>query len=248
MTERCADLDEFFDGELVADHADAFRHHLPTCERCQRVLHGRMQESVVARAPSGHREQAVPGAPARVEASACVGSDTSAPAMGRTAAPGQPARRWRLHRAVAYAAPLLAAAAAIPIWLAHRSESGFQMALAIERAPVTERGAGTAVPRRGMSAHTGDVLRPEVRGERHQAIWVYLDEHELILRCPEEDRCHGADGELAVELPLTARGTYAVVAAGSSAAIPAPEATLDRTLAAARIAGVHTQVQYVDVD
>lgn len=42
----CADLDYYFDDELPAEQADAFRDHLATCERCQRLLHGRMQEQV----------------------------------------------------------------------------------------------------------------------------------------------------------------------------------------------------------
>jgi len=44
----CAELDSFFDGELGEAEAAAFRDHLATCERCQRVLSGRMQESVAA--------------------------------------------------------------------------------------------------------------------------------------------------------------------------------------------------------
>ena len=44
----CTNLDAFFDAELYPDEADAFRVHLATCERCQRVLHGRMQEQVAA--------------------------------------------------------------------------------------------------------------------------------------------------------------------------------------------------------
>jgi hypothetical protein len=51
-----------------------------------------------------------------------------------------------------------------------------------------------------------------------------------------------------MELALTARGTYAVVAVGSHEALPAPGATLDRTLAAARTSGLQTQIEYVDVD
>jgi hypothetical protein len=241
MTKRCADLDEFFDGELAADQADAFREHLATCERCQRVLHGRMQESVAARVAVAR--------PARTAgaAAAAPGGAVSA-STARAGAPGKPARTWSLRRAVAYAAPPLAAAAAVALYLGHGTESGFELSIAVERAPVTERGGDAAVPRHGLSAHAGDVLRPRVRGERHQAIWVYLDERELILRCPDDARCCSADGGLALELPLTARGRYAVVAVGSSGTLPGPEATLDRTLAAARTAGLHTQVQYVDVD
>ncbi|HZJ63221.1 MAG TPA: zf-HC2 domain-containing protein, partial [Kofleriaceae bacterium] len=43
----CDDLDIFVDGELPADDAQAFRHHLASCAHCQRALHGRMLEAVV---------------------------------------------------------------------------------------------------------------------------------------------------------------------------------------------------------
>ena len=42
MTERCEDLDLFFDRELGAEAAQVFRDHLAACARCQDVLLGRM--------------------------------------------------------------------------------------------------------------------------------------------------------------------------------------------------------------
>ncbi len=39
----CTDLTEFFDGELPADRADAFRGHLAGCADCERRLEGKMQ-------------------------------------------------------------------------------------------------------------------------------------------------------------------------------------------------------------
>jgi hypothetical protein len=47
VTARCGDLDPFFDQELDREAARAFREHLATCERCQRVLRGRMLEAVM---------------------------------------------------------------------------------------------------------------------------------------------------------------------------------------------------------
>lgn len=55
MTERCDDLDLFFDRELETEAAQAFRDHLASCGRCQRVLQGRMLEAAVVT-----REQAGP--------------------------------------------------------------------------------------------------------------------------------------------------------------------------------------------
>jgi len=250
MTERCADLDEFFDGELAADRAGAFRIHLPSCERCQAVLLGRMQETMAVRGPV-RRPGLVPvpvpvatGSVKRVAPPAVAASGSEAVAPRRSAPAGR-LRRWR--RTIAYAAaPVLAAAAAIPLFCG--TEPGFQLAIALDRAPAPQRGAAPPANRRGLAAHTGDVLRPTVQGERHLALWVYLDEHELIARCPEGEQCRSANGELALKLPLTTRGQYTIVAVGSSEAIPAPGATLDTALAAARTAGVRTQVQSVSVD
>lgn len=43
----CSVLDASFDGEADVAQVDAFRSHLADCTRCQRVLHGRMQERMV---------------------------------------------------------------------------------------------------------------------------------------------------------------------------------------------------------
>jgi hypothetical protein len=251
MTECCTVLDEFFDGELPADQASAFREHLPTCERCQDVLHGRMQENVAARAHAARAEPAR-AVPARVAMEPAV---TTRPVATRPAVtppavtppavtppavtPIEMARRRGCGRTLAYLAPVLAAAAAVPLWLHHRDDSGFKLSLDIDRAEVAKR---------GKAAHVGDVLRPAVHGERYQAIWVYLDDRELVVSCPMDAGCSHVNDELALKLQLRARGVYAIVAAGSSRAIPPPGTTLDETLAAARSAGIQTQVEYVDVD
>ena len=55
----CETLDEFFDGEVAEDAADAFRQHLASCSRCSRVLLGRMQEAAITN-PSETRTQKKP--------------------------------------------------------------------------------------------------------------------------------------------------------------------------------------------
>jgi anti-sigma factor RsiW len=248
MTERCADLDEFFDGELAADQADAFREHLATCERCQCVLHGRMQENVVVRVPA-HLEQ-----PGTIQAMA-TGTTTpvlaarkppeAAPAMARDL-PGA-ARPWGCARALAYAVPLVAAAAVIPLWLG-RGEPAFELAVAVDRAPGTDRNDRTTELPGSISVHPGDVLRPTVRGARSRAIWVYAGERGLVAACPGADRCSDKGGELTLELALTTHGKYTIVALGSGDPLPTPGATLDQTRAAARRAGIETRLQRVEVE
>lgn len=247
MTEQCADLDEFFDGELPAGQADAFRGHLPTCERCQRVLHGRMQEDIAVRMPAERLGRTAVPRTERVVVPAVV-SAVAAPAPAPTPIPRPRPRAGTLRRAVAYAAaPILAAAAAIPIYLAHTSDPEFGLALAVKSAPTTERNRSTG-SRRSIAAHTGDVVQPSVHGERYRAIRVYLDEHRLVAACPEDAGCHDASGELTLELRLDVPGKYVIVGLGSSDPLAVPGATYEQTLIAARRAGIHTQIQRLDVE
>jgi hypothetical protein len=136
--------------------------------------------------------------------------------------------------------PLLAAAA-IPLYLIYRGDPEFGVSVAIERAEVIKR---------GNAAHVGDVLRlrPTGHRERYQVIWVYLDDRELIASCPRDARCSSRDGETALELPLIARGRYAIVGLGSNDALPEAPATLDKALATAKTTGAQRDVEYVDVD
>lgn len=224
MSARCADLDEFFDGELTDDQAAAFRDHLGTCERCQAVLLGRMQEGIAAQSPAP------------------------------IAVPAQRSRARRRSRMVAYAAaPVLATAAGMALWLGHGREAGFALSLAIDQGEQA-RGGPAAAPRPRVasghhSAHVGDTVRPRAHGEPYQAIWIYLDERELVAACPRDGaRCSTAGDELALELRLSTRGQYTIVALGSRDPLPEPGATADEAIAVARSSGMQREVKYVNVD
>ena len=276
MTARCTDLDIFFDGELDADQAAAFRDHLATCERCQRILHGRMQEEVAAQADAAAQPaDAIPIATAR--AARAAAASTSAPGASTASAPAQhapvassssagdssthaaaespPAARCpaagtssepapvRSSRrgVLVYLAPILAAAAALPLFLLSKRDDGGPLEFAYE----IEQGGPTA---RG-SVHVGDVLRSTVRGERHRALWVYFEGHELVAACPSDARCNNDGNDMVLRLTLKQRGEYTVVALGSDDAIPppAPGGTLDEQLAA-QSAGIHSQRRSIEVD
>jgi hypothetical protein len=244
MTRRCADLDEFFDGELAAVQADAFRDHLATCERCQRVLDGRMQEGVAVRAPAERPVRAPAPAPARI---AVTSGDP--PTMTQVRAPGEPPRR-RWVRALTYAVPLVATAAAIPLCLIPGSDRDLELSVAIARAPVADSNWADrhrADIIRGSTARPGGTLRSSAHGARHRAIGVYLEER-LIAACPGDARCSDDGGDLALALPLTDLGRYTILALGSSDPLPALRPTLDQTRATARRAGIRTELQYVDVE
>jgi hypothetical protein len=116
MSVPCADLDTFFDGELSEEGAVAFREHLASCERCQAVLRGRMQEEVVA---------------GRVEQPCVVAV--------------KPAYRDARRRRIAILAPLLAAAAAFVIWLVvtreHEQARPIELSLTVEHRGAPRRGS-----------------------------------------------------------------------------------------------------------
>ncbi|HEX3477128.1 MAG TPA: zf-HC2 domain-containing protein [Kofleriaceae bacterium] len=239
MTERCADLDEFFDGELAADQAERFRDHLVTCERCQDVLHGRMQESMTVRVPAVGL------------ASATAVAGPAPPA--RTAVPPAPAdpRTWhRLGRFAIYAAPILAAAAAVAVWLTPSPAPEFQLVVAFDRTEPIQRSRERAgVTQRALPAHVGDVVRSSVHGKRYQAIWVYRDDRELVIACPKDGgSCSTTDGDLTLQLRLHAQGTYTIVGLGSSEPIPEARGTVDETLVFIRSAGVHSERRDIRVD
>lgn len=245
MTARCTDLDLFFDGELETDQAAEFRDHLATCERCERVLHGRMQEEVAA-AGNG-----LVAAPAEVERAADTSLaptraavDAEATPVAGAVAPAQradaTATTGRHRRMLACVASAVAAAVALPLLWPRKQVDG-PLALANE----IEHGSTRA---RGM-AHVGDILRSTARGERHRAIWVYFEKGDLRAACPGNGQCSDTDGELVLRVALKEPGVYTVVALGSDNEIPppAPGKSLDELLAA-HGAGVRQKRSTVEVD
>jgi anti-sigma factor RsiW len=235
MTERCADLDEFFDGELADDQAEAFREHLSSCPRCQMVLHGRMQENI-----SAHLGTAIgteigtgsgPGVAPELDFGAGTGMAMAAQAERHSASEAVDdvarARSSRgARRIIAYLAPVLAAAIGIPLALRLVGSSDTRPRLAVE----IQRGEAS---RGTKNAHVGDVLRSHIASDGGQAaIWVYLD-NDLWVACPGDARCRQASGELVLELPIRARGKYTVIGLGAAEVTTLPRGkTLDEIRAA----------------
>lgn len=123
MTERCEDLDLFFDRELEPEAELVYRDHLASCSRCQEVLLGRMLEAAVVGEDSDSRPSMDP-----VPTLSLVGDDAVAPTE-TTPVPssGPPAPSdgpTRLRRRVLFvaAAILPAAAAAVMLWQHHASQ------------------------------------------------------------------------------------------------------------------------------
>lgn len=254
MSADCAELDPFFDGELSKEEAVRFREHLATCERCQAALRGRMQEEVVA----GMRHE-------RVEQPRVVAV--------------MPAHRDARPRRIATLAPLLAAAAAVVIWLVvirdpeRPGESrrvnphGGEVSLAQSQqgsvkvsSPMraSNEGAGKPIeasltikhqgqPKLGTAA-VGDVLRLMVHGERYQAIWVYLDDRELVITCPDSTKCSSSNGRLTLEFEVSAPGRYSIVSLTSAEPIVVPHGPLGVMLTVATNPGTYVKIEHVYVN
>ena len=91
--------------------------------------------------------------------------------------------------------------------------------------------------RSGAAAMVGDVLRIHApRTQAHVELRVYRDAV-LVARCPVDAACVLDDDRLAIDLPLTDAGAYEVVVLSSRSPLPAPGATLDVDILAARRAG-----------
>lgn len=217
---------------MLEDRRAAFLDHLTACERCQEGLLGREDE-----------EDIVGGMGAQVRRS-----------------PASVTRPEQRSRTVLYLAPILAAAAAIAIWLgnsgAHPSRP-IELSLVIGHVDTTTQ-RGNA-PRAGddaapaadamlrTMARVGDVLRSAARGAVHRARLVYRDNRELVIACPGDPACSSSKDELALELHLSGAGEYSIIAIGSDEPVPAPRASVDVMLSAVVSAGAHFERRVVDV-
>lgn len=124
MTERCEDLDLFFDRELEPEAEQAYRDHLATCTRCQEVLLGRMLEAAVVSEDRNSRPSIDPIPTLDVDGAAPSTERAPDPPAGPpeppARAPEPPDRPTRLHRRrvlfVAAAILPAAAAAVLVLW------------------------------------------------------------------------------------------------------------------------------------
>jgi hypothetical protein len=97
-------------------------------------------------------------------------------------------------------------------------------------------------------AQVGDVLRSTVRGEDHRAIWVYLEDRELVTACPDGPECSNAGGSLTLELRVSAPGRYSIIAISSAQPILTPHGPIDVMLSSIAAAGAHFEIKHVYVN
>lgn len=113
MTERCEDLDLFFDRELEPEAEQAYREHLAGCSRCQEVLLGRMLEATVVSEDRNSRPSIDPIPILGVDGAAPPSDRAPEPPAGSSPPSDRPTRLDRRRVLLVSAAILPAAAAAV---------------------------------------------------------------------------------------------------------------------------------------
>lgn len=195
MSPSCDDLDPFFDGELPAEGAAAFREHLGGCARCERALRGRMLEALVV-TPS----QAAGDAATRVPAAVALRSPR------RT-------RWWAWVPAVA-----AAAAAVVVWWKVTGSSSEAPPAGSPDRSEI----ALALRPQRGVDVRFSD-RRLDGYRER-EVVRSGATAHEdigrkALLALEERDELHALVGALALKGELASAAADARKLPGTAAAL-----------------------------
>ena len=112
------------------------------------------------------------------------------------------------------------AAAAVLVWsLRRETAKPPQLAMAF----TIERGGPTM---RGGDAHVGDI----VHVQSGATVWIYRNDHELVLGCPGGTGCR-ADG---ADFTVSAIGAYSIVVLAGDH-LPVPRGDLDADVAAAHV-------------
>ncbi|MEZ4360725.1 MAG: hypothetical protein R3B48_11130 [Kofleriaceae bacterium] len=224
MSAACDDLERAGLGDLL-DEPPELQAHLASCERC-RASRERYARLGAALAQLGE------GAARRGDHVARVLATIDA-VTPHAVTP----RRWP-RRVARVAAPLfaLAAMAALVWWW--------------------RGGAGVPAPARftmTMIAQSAKTLRGDAQlGERLEvsaragtALWVYRNQHELLLVCPRDCRDDGRESVYGT-VQLDQVGTYQVVWV-SSANATTPTGDLEADVAAARAAGALHELRELDI-
>jgi hypothetical protein len=146
------------------------------------------------------------------------------------------------RRRMVYLVPILAAAAAVAIWVGVRGSSpGEPIDFAVD---IERPGAAT----RGGTVHVGDVVRPTVRGAAYRALWVYRDHREIVVACPGAAGCSSNGHQLMLELRLSAPGSYSIIAIVSDRPIAPPNDAVDVMLSAVTGDGARVKITPLEVN
>jgi len=156
----------------------------------------------------------------------------------RVLAATRPRPRWCLWW---FAIPALALSVSAPIFWSWTRPPDDCVALHVSVDP-----AGPTM--RGSSAHVGDRVHVTATSrDLHRALWVYRNEHELVVACPGGPACRRSGDTTTADLTLLAVGTYTFVAITSISPLPAPQGSYDADQASAREVRATIQIQPLEV-
>ena len=167
-----------------------------------------------------------------------LGAEHEPPAgwQARVLAATAPKRRVRWWW---FALPAVAIATVIAL-VVMRQDDPQQLALAVEI-----ESSGTVM--RGSSAKVGDVIKATVKGGKHRTIWIYRDDHELVLACPGSTDCRLAPRTMTGRATVHVPGRYSIVVTTSDSPLPPPTGSLDADVAAAHAAKATSKMSTVEV-
>ncbi|MEZ4363178.1 MAG: hypothetical protein R3B48_23590 [Kofleriaceae bacterium] len=178
---------------------------------------------------------------ARIErALAELGAELAPPAgwEARVLAARRPRRTFAWLR---WAAPALAVAAAIALWLLLRAPPPTAPTLALEVAR-----SGSQMRAAPEEVQLGDTVRLTARGGRRRALWLF-HEGELLASCPGAPPCRVVEDHVELTWLTKNLGSYAVIAVYGEADPPKPSGALDADLAAARRAGAELRERHFEI-
>jgi len=161
------------------------------------------------------------------------------------------AARARATRRVGWIVPLFAMATALLLVGAPAPPRELVLEVRRERVGPALRGgerpAARGSPGRTSAASVGDELHVRAAGGAGpRAIWIYLNETELVLTCPGAPACRAAGDALTAQLALASLGRYTVVALSSASPLPPPRGAYSADVAAAGDAGATVRVHELD--
>jgi hypothetical protein len=131
---------------------------------------------------------------------------------------------------------LVAAIAIVMIALPRKPSRALEVAIDVRKSPIVVRGEpgdGELDPH-DRTAHLGDtvVIRASA-GAKLVALWIYHDEHELVLQCPGQPGCKAITDGVAADLPIARIGGYQIVVVAAETALAAPTGNYDADVARA---------------
>lgn len=128
---------------------------------------------------------------------------------------------------------LVAAIAIVMIAIPKKPPRALEVSIFVKKSPVVVRGeTRDDLESRERTAHLGDTVQVRASaGAKVVALWIYHDEHELVLRCPGQPGCTAITDGVTADLAISRIGSYQVVGVSSAADLGEPTGNYDADVA-----------------